>query len=183
MIARMIVIGLVALSLSAASSLYPTGRTPPQATQPTPAQIQQPQSAHPSKSLRVFIEEDFSTAQMLKRELTNWSGRIGIPIIFVEKDLEPYDLRILLTSEVGRDSGSCSSSCSPSGSDCSSCSSSCSVTITLHFVSALALTPAGKLQFTETGVGSAKRFAITPLARKLAKRLSVLPDTKATPAK
>jgi hypothetical protein len=84
---------------------------------------------------------------------------------------------------VGSDSDSCSSSCSPSGTDCSSCSSSCSVTITLHFVSALALAPDGKLQFTETGVGSAKTSAITPLARKLAKRLSVLPYAKSTPAK
>jgi hypothetical protein len=43
--------------------------------------------------------------------------------------------------------------------------------------------PEGKLQFTETGVGSAKRFAITPLARKLAKRLSVLPGAIAIPTK
>src|SRR5262245_9806830 len=174
MISRMIVTGLVALYLS----LYTAGRTPA-----APAQIQQPQPANPSKSLRIFIEEDFSTAQMLKRELTDWSVRIGIPIIFVEKDVEPYDLRILLTSDVGRDSGSCSTSCSPPGTDCSSCSSSCSVTITLHFVSALALAPDGKLQYTETGVGSAKSSAITPLARKLAKRLSVLPYAKSTPAK
>jgi hypothetical protein len=189
MLARMIVTGLVALCLSSVTPRYSAGRTPtPQTTPTTPAQIQQPQSANPSKSLRIFIEEDFSTAQMLKRELTDWSARIGIPIIFVEKDIEPYDLRILLTSDVGSDSGSCSSSssCSPSGDiscSCSSSSSSCSVTVTLHFVSALALTPAGKLQFTETGVGSAKRYAITPLARKLAKRLSVLPGTKATPTK
>ena len=177
MIARMIVTGLVALYLS----LYTAGRTPT-----PPAQIQQPQPAHPSKSLRIFIEEDFSTAQMLKRELTDWSVRIGIPIIFVEKDVEPYDLRILLTSDVGSDSDSCSTSCSPTGPDCSpsaSCSSSCSVTITIHFVSALALAPDGKLQFMETGVGSAKRDSITPLARKLAKRLSVLPYAKSTPAK
>src|SRR5215510_10877253 len=174
MISRMIVTGLVALYLS----LYTAGRTPA-----PPAQVQQPQPAHPSNSLRIFLEEDFSTAQMLKRELTDWSVRIGIPIIFVEKDVEPYDLRILLTSDVGRDSGSCSTSCSPPGTDCSSCSSSCSVTITLHFVSALALAPDGKLQYTETGVGSAKRDAITPLARKLAKRLSVLPYAKSTPAK
>jgi len=175
-------------TLSSTPRLYSTGRTPtPQTTQTTPANIQQSQPAHLSKALRIFIEEDFSTAQMLRRELTDWSGRIGIPIIFVEKDVEPYDLRILLTSDVGSDSGSCSSSCSsPAGcSDihCMSSSSSCSVTVTLHFVSALALTPEGKLQFTETGVGSAKISAITPLARKLAKRLSVLPDTKAAPAK
>jgi hypothetical protein len=180
MIARMIVTGLVALYLS----LYTAGRTPA-----APAQVQQPQPAHPSKTLRIFIEEDFSTAQMLKRELTDWSVRIGKPIIFVEKDVEPYDLRILLTSGVGSDSGSCSSpcSCSTAGSDiscsCTTSSSSCSVTITLHFVSALALAPDGKLQFTETGVGSAKSSAITPLARKLAKRLSVLPYAKSTPAK
>jgi hypothetical protein len=177
MIARMIVIALVAFSLSSIALTYLTGRTP--------AYIQQPQSASPSKTLRVFIEEDFSTAQALRRELSDWSLRIGIPIIFVETDAEPYDLRILLASGVGSDSGSCSSPCSSSGSDisCSSSSSSCSVTITLYFASAVALTPDGKLQFTETGVGSAKRYAITPLARKLAKRLSVLPDTKATPAK
>jgi hypothetical protein len=181
MISRMIVTGLVVLYLSSAQDLYTAGRTPT-----APAQIQQPQPAHPSKSLRIFIEEDFSTAQMLKRELTDWSVRIGIPIIFAEKDSESYDMRILLTSGVGSDSGSCSTSCSPTGSDCSSsasCSSSCSVTITIHFVSALALAPDGKLQFTETGVGSAKISAITPLARKLAKRLSVLPYAKSTPAK
>ena len=177
MISRMIITGLVAIYLS----LYTAGRTPA-----APAQVQQPQPAHPSKSLRIFLEEDFSTAQMLKRELTDWSVRIGIPIIFVEKDSEAYDMRILLTSGVGSDSGSCSTSCSPTGSDCSpsaSCSSSCSVTITIHFVSALALAPDGKLQFTETGVGSAKISAITPLARKLAKRLSVLPYAKSIPAK
>lgn len=180
MISRMIVTGLVALYLS----LHTAGRTPA-----APAQIQQPQPAHPSKSLRIFIEEDFSTAQMLKRELTDWSFRIGIPIIFVEKDVDPYDLRMLLTSGVGSDSGSCTSpcSCSTGGSDiscsCTTSSSPCSVTITLHFVSALALAPDGKLQFTETGVGSARISAITPLARKLAKRLSVLPYAKSTPAK
>src|SRR5215510_12970841 len=135
MIARMIVTGLVALYLSSIPSLYSAGRTP--TPQTTPAHIQQPQSANSSKELRIFIEEDFSTAQMLKRELTDWSIRIGIPIIFVEKDSEAYDLRILLTSDVGSDSGHCSTSCSPSGTGCSSCSSSCSVTITLHFVSAL----------------------------------------------
>jgi len=185
MIARMIVTGLVALSLSSIPFLYSVSRTPaPQATQTTPAHIPEPRSAHPSKALRIFIEEDFSTAQMLIREMTDWSGRMGIPIIFVEKGVEPYDLRILLASEIGSGSDSCSSSCSCSGDiSCSPSSSGCSVTITLHFVSALALTPDGKLQFTETGVGSEKRTAITPLARKLAKRLSVLPGTKATPAK
>ena len=187
MIARMIVTGLVALSLLSIPPLYSAGRKPAPITKHTAQpHIQQPQSAHPSIALRNFIEEDFSTAQMLRRELTDWAGRIGIPIIFVEKAVEAYDLRILLTSDVGRDSETCSSSCSPTGSDCSlsaRCSSSCSVTITLHFVSALALTPDGKLQFKETGVGSAKISAITPLARKLAKRLSVLPYAKSTPAK
>jgi hypothetical protein len=184
MFARMIVTGLVALYLSSATGLYSAVKTPTPRT--TPAHIQPPQPPHPSNSLRIFIEEDFSTAQMLRRELEDWSGKIGIPIIFVEKDSEAYDLRILLTSDVGSDSDSCSSSCSPLGPDCSisaSCSTSCRVTITLHFVSALALSPDGKLQFTETGVGSAKRYAITPLARKLAKRLSVLPYAKSTPAK
>jgi hypothetical protein len=188
MIARMIVTGLVALYLSSIPSHYSAGRAPT-----SPAHVQQTQSANPAKSLRIFIEEDFSTAQMLKNELTDWSFRIGIPIIFVEKDVEPYDLRILLTSGVGSDSGSCSSHCSCSTSStctdiscscsCTTSSAPCSVTITLHFVSALALAPDGKLQFTETGVGSAKISSITPLARKLAKRLSVLPYAKSTPAK
>jgi hypothetical protein len=51
--------------------------------------------------MRILIEEDFSTAQILRRELPDRSGRIGIPVIFVEKDVEPYDLRILLASDVG----------------------------------------------------------------------------------
>ena len=184
MIARMIVTGLVALYLSSIPSHYSAGRAPT-----SPAHVQQTQSANPAKSLRIFIEEDFSTAQMLKSELTDWSVRIGIPIIFVEKDVEPYDLRILLTSGVGSDSGSCSSPCSCStlstdlSCSCTTYSAPCSVTITLHFVSALALAPDGKLQFTETGVGSAKRDAITPLARKLAKWMSVLPYAKSPPAK
>src|SRR5262245_30400553 len=125
MISRMIVTGLVLLYLSSAHDLYAARRTPA-----APDQMRQPQPMNPSKSLRIFIEEDFTTAQMLKREMTDWSVRIGIPIIFVEKDSEAYDLRILLTSGVGSDSGSCSTSCSPTGSDCSPsarCSSSCSV--------------------------------------------------------
>src|SRR4030095_839055 len=160
----MIVTGLVALCLSSIPSLYSAGRTP--TLQTTPAHIQQPQSANSSKELRIFIEEDFSTAQMLKRELTDWSGRIGIRIIFVEKDVEPYDLRILLTSGVGCGAGSCSSSCSCSSAgagiscSCTPSSSSCNVTITLPFVSALALAPDGKLQFPENRVGSAKISAI-----------------------
>jgi hypothetical protein len=175
MIARMIVTGLLALFLSSVSLVYSADATPAK-----PSHIQQPQSAHPSKTLRLYIEEDFSTAQALRRDLADWSVRMGTPIIFVEKDAEPYDLRILLASDSGSDSGTCSASCDTS---CTFSSSSCRVTVTLYFVSAVALTPDGKLQFTETGVGSAKRYAITPLARKLAKRLSVLPDTKATPAK
>jgi hypothetical protein len=177
MIARMVVISLVALSLSSITLSHSTGRPP--------ARIQQPQSTGSPKALRIFIEEDFSTAQMLKRELTDWSGRIGAPIIFVEKGVEPYDLRILLASDVGSGSDSCSSSCNSSCTDlsCTSSSSSCSVTVTLYFISASAMAPDGKLQFTETGVGSAKMYAITPLARKLAKRLSVPPYAKSTPAK
>jgi hypothetical protein len=191
MIARMIVTGLVSLSLSSILLFHSSGRAP--TPQTTPANVQQPQTANSSKELRIFIEEDFSTAQMLKRELAYWSSRIDRPIIFVEKDVDPYDLRILLASDAGSDSDSCSSHCSCSNVGSStdlSCSCwatpsspSCSVTITLHFVSASALAPDGKLQFTETGVGSAKRDSITPLARKLAKRLSVLPYAKSTPAK
>src|SRR5262245_66684047 len=102
MISRMIVTGLVVLYLSSAQDLFTAGRTPR-----TPPHVQQPQPANPSRSPRIFIEEDFSTAQMLKRELTDWSVRMGIPIIFVEKDSEAYDLRILLKSDGGRSSGSC----------------------------------------------------------------------------
>jgi hypothetical protein len=189
MFARIIVTGLVALFLSSAPRLYSAGRTPTPQTTPTPqAHIRQPQSAHPPGVLRIFIEGDFSTAQRLRRELTDWARRIGTPVIFAEKDVEPYDLRILLTSDVGSGSGECSSSysylsCSSCSPPCTISSSPCSVTVTLHFVSALALTPGGRLQFTETGVGDAREAAITPLARKLAKRLSVLPYAKATPAK
>jgi hypothetical protein len=61
MIARMIVTGLLALYLSPATSLYSVGKTPIPRTMP--AHIQQPQPANPSKALRIFIEEDFSTAQ------------------------------------------------------------------------------------------------------------------------
>jgi hypothetical protein len=169
MIARMIVTGLLALSLSSILPIYSADMAPtPQAMQPSQANIQPPQPGHTSKALRIFIEEDFSTAQMLKRELTDWSFRIGIPIIFVEKGVEPYDLRIILASGVGSDSGSCSSSCTYTCTDisCTPSPSSCNVTVTLYFASASALTPDGKLQFTETGVGSAKTYAITPLARK-----------------
>jgi|SRR5262245_10576140 len=156
--------------------LYSAGRT-------SQANIEQSQPAHPSKAFRIFIEEDFSSAQMLRRELTDWSGRIGVPIIFVEKDVGTYDLRILLTSYVGSRSNSCRPAFAES-------LSKCDITMTHYFVCASALTPEGKLQFTEngvgiteTGVGSAKSSAITLLARKLAERLSVLPDAKSTPAK
>lgn len=162
MIARMIVC-LVALSLSSTTLIYSTGRPP--------SRIQQPQSARPSQALRIFIEEDFSKAQILKRELTEWFVRIGKPIIFVEKDVEPYDLRILLASGAGSDSGSCRPAFSES-------LSTCSVSITIYFVSAMGLTPDGKIQFTETGVGRWQGGEITTLARKLAKRLSVLPNAK-----
>src|SRR5262245_26326280 len=102
MTARMIVIGLVSLFLSSIPLTYSDERPPT-----TPAHIQQPQSIHTTtKTWRIFIEEDFSTAQMVKRDLTYWSGRFGIPVIFVEKDVEPYDLRILLASAVGSGSDS-----------------------------------------------------------------------------
>jgi hypothetical protein len=177
MIARIIIAGLVALSLSSIPSSYSADSKPAaQVLRTASVHIQQLQSTHPSKSPRIFIEEDFSTAQMLRRELSAWSDRIGVPIIFVEKDIEPYDLRLLLASDVGSGSGSCTPPFAES-------SSSCSVHITLHFVSAVALDPEGKLLFTETGVGQGKIGAIYPLSRKLAKRLSVPLDTKATPSK
>jgi hypothetical protein len=175
MFAKMLVTALVALCLSSIPLLNP--QTPQ-------AHIQQ-QSARPSKELRILTEGDFSTARSLRMELTDWSRRMRIPITFVEKDAEPYDLRILLASDSGSGSNSCSSSYSTSSCDasCSVSVRSCDVTVTLHFVSALALAPDGKLQFTETGVGESGINAITPLARKLAKRLSVLPGAKSTPSK
>jgi hypothetical protein len=88
----------------------------------------------------------------------------------------PHDLRILLASDEGSGYGSCS----PAFGDALS---SRSAYVRLHFVSAVVLSPDGKRQFTQTGVGTAKREAITQLTRKLAKRLSFLPDTKAPPAK
>jgi hypothetical protein len=71
----MIVTGLVALSL---------------VMQTTPAHIQQPQSAQSSKALRIFIEEDFSTAQMLRRELADWANRMAMRVTFVEKNVEQH---------------------------------------------------------------------------------------------
>jgi hypothetical protein len=47
----------------------------------------------------------------------------------------------------------------------------------------VALAADGSFQFTEAGVGESYGEAITPLARKLAKRFSVLPGAKATPSK
>jgi hypothetical protein len=125
--------------------------------------------------LRIFVQEDLSTPESWRRELAYWANKVGVATFFVEKD-EPYDFRILLASDVGSGYGSCS----PAFGDALS---SCNVTVSLHFVSAVVLSPDGKLQFTETGVGNPKRGAITPLARKLAKRLSFLPDAKATNAK
>lgn len=51
MIARMIVTDLLALFLSSVSLVYSADTTPAK-----PSHIQQPQSAHPSKTLRIFIE-------------------------------------------------------------------------------------------------------------------------------
>ena len=176
--AGMIAACLVALSLLSATLIHSAGWTPaPQAPHTTSADIQQPQPAHLPRPIRILIEgEDLSTAQTLRRELKDWSVRIAIPIIFVEKDMERYDLRILLASDEGSDSGSCRPAFSES-------LSTCDVWLTLRFVSAVGLTPDGKLQFTETGVGTRKGPEITSLARKLAKRLSVLPHSETTPLK
>src|SRR5262249_28849855 len=144
-------------------------------SQTTQAPIEQPQPVRSPKALRIFIEGDSPSAFLLKKTLTAWAGKIGISMSFVEKDVNPYDLRILLTSAYGSESGSCSGSCSPIGDITSSCTSTCSVSVTISFISAVVLTPDGKLQFTETGVGSTQKTAIVPLARKLAKRLSIMP--------
>lgn len=170
MITRVIMISLVALYLVPIASSFSTNRTQsPQPTHTTHA----PQSTPASKALRIFIEEDFASAQRLKRELIAWFDRFGKTVILVEKESEAYDFRILLASDNGSNSGTCSSTCVDGPPP-----SSCSVTVWFHFVSAVVLTPENKLQFTETGVGSGKTFAITTLARKMAKRFSVLTDTK-----
>jgi hypothetical protein len=184
MIARMIVTGLVTLSLSFISRPYSINmaRTAPETKTP-PAHIQQSQPAGAPTRLRIFIQEDFSFAQRLRSELADWANRIAVRITFVEKEAEPYDLRIILASDVGSGDGSCTSPCSSSCPESPPISSSCRITVTLHFVSAAALTPDGKLLFTETGIGNAERSAMTPLARKLAKRISVLPGAKSTPAR
>jgi hypothetical protein len=176
MIVRMIVTGLVALSLSSVPLSYSADRTPtPQTTRTAPASIQRPQSTHLPKASRIFVQEDLSTPESWRRELAYWANKVGVATFFVEKD-EPYDLRILLASDVGSSYGWCSPGLGDS-------SSSCSAYVSHNFVSAVVLSPDGKRQFTETGVGTTKSAAITSLAKKLAKRLSFLPDTKAPPAK
>jgi len=132
--------------------------------------VQPPNSVPPQRKLHISIEGYFSVAQMLRKELIERSQRKGISIGFVEKD-KPYDLRILLTSDVGSDTGSCTGSCTSSDASCIVTSSSCSVTITINFVGAVGLTPEGKLQFTEAGLGSTREAAINHLASKLVKRL------------
>lgn len=167
MITRVIMISLVALYLAPIASSFSVNRVQTlQSTHTTQARL----PAHSSKALRIFIEEDFATAQRLKRELIAWFDRLGKTVILVEKESDAYDFRILLASDKGSDSGSCSA---PSAD----AASSCNVTIWLHFVSAVVLTPENKIQFTETGVGSGKRSAVTTLGRKLAKRFSTLTDT------
>jgi hypothetical protein len=174
MIVRMIVTGLLALLLSSVPLSYSADRAPtPQTTRTAPASIQRPQSAYLPKALRIFVQEDLSTPESWRKELAYWSNKVGVATFFVEKD-EPYDWRILLAAGEGSGYGSCS----PGFGN----ASSCNVTVSHSFVSAVVLSPDGKLQLTETGVGNRKREAITSLARKLAKRLSFLPDTKSPPA-
>jgi hypothetical protein len=176
MIVRMIVTGLVALSLSSVPLSYSDDRTPtPQTTRTAPASIQRPQSTHLPKALRIFVQEDLSTPESWRRELAYWANKVGIATFFVEKD-EPYDLRMLLASDAGSSYGWRR----PGLGDTLS---SCSAYVMHHFVSAVVLSPDGNRQFIETGVGTTKSAAITPLAKKLARRLSFLPDTKAPPAK
>jgi hypothetical protein len=170
MIVRMIVTGLLALYLSSVPLSYSADRTPtPQTTRTAPAGIQRPQSASLPKALRIFVQEDLSTPESWRKDLTYWADKVGVATFFVEKD-EPYDLRILLASDVGSSYGWCSPGY---GDNLSSCSSY----VRHHFVSAVVLSPDGKRQFTETGVGTTKRAAITPLAKKLARRLSFLLPT------
>jgi hypothetical protein len=91
MIIRMIVTGLVALSLSSVPLSYSADRTPtPQTTRTAPASIQRPQSTHLPNALRIFVQEDLSTPESWRRELAYWANKVGVATFFVEKD-GPYD--------------------------------------------------------------------------------------------
>jgi hypothetical protein len=135
-----------------------------------------PESRHSQKTLQVLIEgEDPVMVELFGRELQDMAAKAGTSISLIGKEVKPYDLRILLTSNVGSMSDSCRGSCSTSGTcrrSSVSCSCRrCSVTITTYFTSAVVLRPDGNLQSADGGVGLSREEARKLLARKLVSRL------------
>jgi hypothetical protein len=144
----------------------------------SPAPTRPPESHHPQKTLQVLIEgEDPVMAELFGRELQDMAAKAGTSISLIGKEAKPYDLRILLTSNVGSKSASCRGSCSTSGtcsdttSSVSCYATSCYVTLTVYFTSAVVLKPDGYLQYADGGVGITREEARRLLARKLVSRL------------
>jgi len=134
------------------------------------------ETAIPQKTLDVLIEgEDPVMVELFGRELQSLAAMIRTSINLIEKETKPYDLRIVLASNAGSKTGSCTGSCSSgscSDGSSSSCScSSCSVTITLYFCSAVVLKADGILQSADTGVGITRAEARSSLVKKLISRL------------
>lgn len=130
------------------------------------APIEQPKIVASEDTLNIFIEGASSTFQPLIEDLTKNFAKIGISVNFIDKDVKPYDWRIILTSDTGSGSGSCTVDIS-----------SCSASVSIFFASAVVLTPEGKLQFTETA------FSAKGLAMKLFKMRIVLLSAKQMPSK
>ena len=131
------------------------------------------ETGFPQKTLEVLIEgEDPVMVELFGREL---QALAATSINLIEKETKPYDLRIVLASNVGSKTGSCTGSCSNTSSctqGSSSCScSSCSVTITLYFCSAVVIKSDGILLSADTGVGITRAEARSSLVRKLVSRL------------
>jgi hypothetical protein len=143
---------------------------------PAPTRLLEPH--HPQKTLQVLIEgEDPVMAELFGRELQDMAAKAGTSISLIGKEAKPFDLRILLTSNVGSKSASCTGSCSTSGtcsdttSSVSCYATSCSVTLTVYFSSAVVLKQDGSLQSADAGVGITREEARRLLARKLVSRL------------
>jgi hypothetical protein len=134
--------------------------------------------------VQILIEGDMPTIRLLKDELRVWSFKMRKTIVYTDKVSFPHDLRIIVSADWATESPSCSASCNNVGT-CTdaSASTTCSTSVTLHFVSAVGIIADGNYQFTETGTGSTPRRAVEPLARRVAKWLSVLPKVPPTPSK
>jgi hypothetical protein len=141
-----------------------------------PAPTRPLESHPPQKTLQVLVEgEDPVMVELFGKEFQDMAAKAGTSIGLLGKEARPYDLRILLTSNVGRMSDSCRGSCSTRGTckrSSVSCSCRrCSVTITTYFTSAVVLKPDGNLQSADAGVGITREEARGLLARKLVSRL------------